>query len=179
MTQDKLLPCLSSFDPTKEENWQYHDEYEFWYIGFPELNEEVRNGNERYEPSRERGFKPWENISTPAAPDAEALEALKREAMEELGCFDKGPSVMPQWDKGYDAGAEGMFNLLSKRPLQSQAPSVDDAVLMEAIKSIESWNSRRQIYAVTAVPLSSEIDLVIKTIRALLSGTAKKVGDGE
>lgn len=77
-----LLPEESQFDPRKEENWHFHDEYEFWYIGFPELNRTTVNGQE-YEPSRERGFCPWENIA-PRRPDlAERgdLEKL-REAIE-------------------------------------------------------------------------------------------------
>lgn len=67
--------ALQAIDPTKEENWHYHDEYEFWYLTVPE-NGEVTNGNEYWDTHRNRSFKPWEYYSSLAAPEAVDVEAL-------------------------------------------------------------------------------------------------------
>lgn len=42
-------------DPAIKENWQYHDEYEFWYMPYPGTNEAQAEEGVRW-----RGFKPWE-----------------------------------------------------------------------------------------------------------------------
>lgn len=46
------------FDPSIEANWNFHDEYEFWYIGFPEALKP--DAKYKIDLARERGFKPWE-----------------------------------------------------------------------------------------------------------------------
>jgi hypothetical protein len=52
---------MSDFlDPTVKENWQYHDEYEFWYMPYPGTNEAQAEEGVRW-----RGFKPWESASAP------------------------------------------------------------------------------------------------------------------
>lgn len=83
---------IAEFDPTKEENWHYHDEYEFWYIGYPERRKP--NNVHIIDLARERGFKPWENIRpdlahppapTPAAMTREEMQKV-RDAMDHVDC---------------------------------------------------------------------------------------------
>lgn len=45
-------------DPTIKENWQYHDEYDFWYMPYPGTNEAQAEEGVRW-----RGFKPWEKAT--------------------------------------------------------------------------------------------------------------------
>lgn len=54
------IEMSNRLDPTIKENWQYHDEYEFWYMPYPGTNETQGEEGVRW-----RGFRPWENARAP------------------------------------------------------------------------------------------------------------------
>ena len=65
-------------DPTIKENWQYHDEYEFWYMPYPGTNAVQAEEGVRW-----RGFKPWENAKLPERESvtlSEPMEQIRRSA---------------------------------------------------------------------------------------------------
>lgn len=68
----------AAVDPSKEENWRYHDEYEFWYIEMPNTEIKTQRGDFTHGVG-DRGFKPWELFQS-HAPEASTVdvEALKK-----------------------------------------------------------------------------------------------------
>lgn len=93
-TKEDLLKMTSTlkscpFDPSKEENWKFHDEYEFWYIGFPEVIQPDKKY--KIDLARERGFKPWEEYSKhirTALQRAEKVHALEANLQREREIID-------------------------------------------------------------------------------------------
>ncbi len=83
-TADKLLPC--PFDPSLESNWHFHDEYEFWYIEFPEILKP--DAKYKIDLARERGFKPWEEYKQFSRAPSVDLERVK-ELIEQILQFEK------------------------------------------------------------------------------------------
>lgn len=73
----ELMPTLDKFDPTKKENWRFHDEYEFWYIEYPQILDPSKP--HLHDIARERGFEPWDHIKqSPPVQSDEVREAVDR-----------------------------------------------------------------------------------------------------
>lgn len=66
-------------DPTIKENWQYHDEYEFWYMPYPGTNEVQAEEGVRW-----RGFKPWEE-----APKQESSSTILSDNWQPIDSVDE------------------------------------------------------------------------------------------
>lgn len=76
---------LCPFDPSVESNWRFHDEYEFWYIEFPEILKP--DAKYKIDLARERGFKPWKEYKKYIPPQPPLDGSKARKALEDLKPF--------------------------------------------------------------------------------------------
>lgn len=88
-----LKPC--PFDPSVEENWHFHDEYEFWYMGFPEMIKP--DAKYKIDLARERGFKPWEEYINYTRPDHKTKENAAINAADIHGELDGAVKFAKKW----------------------------------------------------------------------------------